>query len=223
MSDVNDIAQVAEVAEAPEAPTVETETTQSDSQQTKQTAEPAQSAAREAQERMVPISVVQKERKERQELQRRLAEYEQKSKLSQYDENDVSAIMSHPFVQELLIKQAKSELTEFAKGTLDEHPEIPEPVKKAILTNVRGFVKETTTDVESAKIDIQEYIDSLVEQFPAQPVQPKTFPVASTTAKETVSGAKPMDVQQVLDKPVDEWSDDEAKLVDQYKKSMPKR
>lgn len=214
---------------APEA-TAETDTAQVDSQQPEQTTEtptaPVAEKAADAQtaaERMVPISTVQKERKERQELQRKLAEYEQKSKLSQYDENDMQAVMNHPYVQELLIKQAKSELTEFAKGILDEHSEIPDAVKKAITANVRGFVKETTTDVDTAKIDIQEYIDNLVEQMPVQAQQPKNFPVAAPKAQDESSGTNPLEVQQVLEKPVDEWSDDEAKLVAQYKKTMPKR
>lgn len=216
MSDLNDTALAQEA-------TAEPETAQVDSQQPEQTTEvPEKTEALTPQERMVPISTVQKERRERQELQRKLAEFENKSKLSQYSEDDMGATMSHPFVQELLIKQAKSELTDHAKGLLDEHPEVPEAVKKAILANVRGFVKETTTDVDSAKIDIQEYIDSLVESVaPAQ--QPKKFPVASTKPQETASTARPMDIQQILEKPVDEWTDDEGKLVDQYKKTQPKR
>ena len=217
MSDLND------TASAPQAPVAETETAPVDSQQPEQTAEvPEKTETPTPQERMVPISTVQKERKERQELQRKLSEFEQKSKLSQYTEEDMGAVMNHPFVQELLIKQAKYELTDFAKGQLDSHPEVPEAVKKAILANVRGFVKETTTDVGSAKIDIQEYIDSLVDVAQAQQ-QPKTFPVASTKAQETASGAKPLDIQNILDKPVDEWTDEEAKMVKQYQKTLPKR
>jgi hypothetical protein len=215
MSDVNDNAQATEVAP------VETETTVPEPQQAEQTEVQSPEPQKPA-ERTIPYTRFAEVNKGYKELQRKLAEYEQKSKLSQYDENDMASVMNHPFVQELLIKQAKSELTSFAKDLLDQHPEIPEPVKKAMTANVRGFVKETTTDVESAKIDIQEYIDALLEQVQVQP-QPKVFPVASTTTKETASAARPMDIQAILDKPVDEWSDDEAKTVDQYKKTMPKK
>jgi len=221
MADVNAQAEVAEVADAPQAQAVEADTTQPVSQQVEKTTEVQPEAPKE---RMIPYQRFTEVNKGLKEAQRKLAEYEQRLKLGQYDENDMNAIMSHPFVQELLIKQAKSELTEYAKGRMDELPQIPEPVKKAILKNVRGFVKETTTDVESAKIDIDEYIDELLGDFPEAPAQqPKVIPVMSTKQQETAPGAKPLEVQEILEKPVDEWTEEEAKLVEQYKKSMPKR
>lgn len=218
MDDVKPTVDAAPVADATPAATVEPDTTQPESPQVNQTAEPVT-----PQERSIPYKRFAEVNKSYKEAQRKLAEYEAQSKLGQYSEDDMGAVMNHPFVQDLLIKQAKYELTDFAKGMLDERPEIPEAVKKAILANVRGFVKETTTDVESAKIDIQEYIDSLVEQLPVQAQQPKAFPVAATKAQETSPGANPLDIQQVLNKPVDEWTPDEAKLVKQYKKTLPKR
>lgn len=221
MSDVNDNVNVAEVAEAPEANTVETDTTQPQSQEVKQTAD-VPNPIQQKQDRMIPYNRFAEVNKGLREAQRRLAEFEQKSKLSQYTEDDMGAIMSHPYVQELLIKQAKSELTDYAKGLLEDHPEIPEQVKKAITTNVRGFVKENTSDVESAKLDIQEYIESLIDSVQPQ-VQPKVFPVASTKPQETASNARPIDVQKILEQPIDEWSEEDAKIVEQYKKSMPKR
>jgi len=214
MEDVNPQAQATEVAP------VETETTAPESQQGEQT-EVVNPEPQKPVERTIPYTRFAEVNKGYKELQRKLAEYEQKTKLSQYTEDDMGAVMNHPYVQELLIKQATHELKDFAKDLLDGHPEIPEPVKKSIMANPRGFVKETTTDVESAKIDIQEYVDALVDQV--QPQQPKVFPVASTTTKETASTTRPLDVQAILDKPVDEWTEDEAKTVDQYKKTMPKK
>lgn len=215
MSDVNDNAEATEVAQ------VEPETTAPESHQGNETAE-VQSEAQKPIERTIPYSRFAEVNKGYKEAQRKLAEYEQKSKLSQYSEDDVNAVLAHPYTQELAIKVAKYELTDFARGLMDQHPEVPEPVKKAILQNVRGFVKETTTDVDSAKIDIQEYIESLVEQLPTQQ-QPKVIPVASTKTQDSTSNIRPIDVQEIMDKPVDEWTDDEAKLVDQYKKTQPKR
>lgn len=214
MEDVKDQVEATEVA------TVEPETTQPASQQVNETTETTEPVT---QEKTVPYSRFSEVNKGFREAQRKLAEYESKSKLRQYDPNDMEAVMSHPYVQELLIKQAKSELTSYAKDKLDANPAIPEAVKKAILANVRGFVKESTTDVDSAKIDIDEYIDSISEgQNPLQP-QPKVIPIASTQVKESASGATPMDVQEILDTPVDEWTDDQAKIVEQYKKTQPKR
>lgn len=221
MDDVNPTADAASVADATPAATVETDTTQPQSQEVNKTAG-GQPEAQKPIERTIPYSRFSEVNKGYKELQRKLAEYEQKSKLSQYSEDDMGQVMNHPFVQDLLVKQATYELKEFVKDALDGQPEIPENVKKAILSNPRGFVKETTTDVESAKIDIQEYIDSLVEQLSAQ-LPPKKFPVAATKVQETSSTANPVEVQQILEKPVDEWTEDEAKLVTQYKKSMPKR
>ena len=217
MSDVNDNAPVALVAEAAPVTTVEPDTTQPQPQEVNKTAEPV------VPERSIPYKRFAEVNKSYKEAQRRLAELDAKSKLGQYSEDDMGAVMSHPYVQELLIKQATYELKDYVKGSLDEHPEIPENVKKAILANPRGFVKETTTDVESAKIDIQEYIDALSEQLAQVPLAPKAFPMATTKAQEATPGTRPLEIQQVLEKPMDEWTPDEIKLVDQYKKSQPKR
>lgn len=208
-------------AEVPvaDATSVESETTTPPSQVGNETAEPTVPPM--TQEKTVPYSRFSEVNKGFREAQRKLAEYESKSKLSQYDPNDMEAVMAHPYVQELLIKQAKSELTSYAKDKLDSNPAIPEAVKKAILANVRGFVKESTTDVDSAKIDIDEYIDSITEA-PVPGMNPKVIPVAPTTAQESASGTTPMEVQEILETPVDEWTDEQAKVVANYKKSHPK-
>ena len=209
-------------AEAITAP-VEQETTAPETQQEEKTEVVVPEKPSVPAERTIPYSRFQEVNKGYNDLKRRLAEIESRTKLGQVSEEDQAAIMSHPFVQELLVKQAKYELNEFTKGMLDEHPEIPEAVKKAMLANVRGFVKETTTDVESAKVDIQEYIDSYADSLGEEKPQPKTIQVASTQTKESASTARPMDIQRILDKPIDEWTDDEAQTVDKYKKSMPTR
>ncbi len=203
-----------------EAPTVESETTQPPTQ-VNETAVASEPKA-EAPEKTIPYSRFAEVNKGLREAQRKLAEYESKSKLSEYDPNDMEAVMAHPYVQDLLIKQAKSELTSYAKEKLDANLTIPEAVKKAILSNVRGFVKESTTDVDSAKIDIDEYIDSIAEAPVSQQV-PKVIPVASTAAKESASGATPAEVQAILETPVDEWTEEQAQIVDKYKKSQPQR
>ena len=219
MSDVNDTQ-----AEGAVAPTVEAETTQVDSPQPEQTVAPEPVAPQTPAERTIPYSRFAEVNKGYKEMQRKLAEIESKSKLSQYSEEDMNTVLQHPYVQELLISQAKRDLTDFASELLDQYPQVPDAVKKAIKANVRGFVKETTTDVESGKIDIQEYIESLVEQLGPQTTAPqKSITVASTSAPETVSAARPADIQKVMEKPMDEWTEQDAQLVDQYKKSMPRK
>lgn len=197
-------------------------TTAPETQQVNETPEPAVPEMKV--EKTIPYSRFAEVNKGLREAQRKLAEYESKSKLSQYDPNDMEAIYQHPYVQELLVKQTKAELTSYAKEKLDASPSIPEAVKKAILANVRGFVKESTTDVDSAKIDIDEYIDSITEAAPVAPApQQKVIPVVPTTQKESAPGVTPMDVQKILETPIDEWTDEQAKVVDQYKKSQPKK
>ncbi len=183
-----------------------------------ETGQPAQTASMEAQERMVPLSVVQKERKQRQELQRRLAELEGNRKLSQFDPADLEQVMGHPFVQDLLIKQAKQELTDYARTVLEEYPNLHPVLKKAILKNVRGFVQEATTDVESAKSDLQDYIESIAQEADASSgtSTPKNFQVAATNQSKIVPGTRPAEVQKILAKPLDEWTEQEAKVVEDY-------
>lgn len=211
------------VSEAPAA--TGEETSGQEAQPAEQTTvEPEAPASQEAQERMVPISVVQKERKQRQDLQRKLAEYESQSQLDQYDPTDTEAILAHPFVQELLIKQGKQELTDYAREVLEEYGDLHPQVKKAILRNARGFVNETTTDVESAKIDLLEYIESIAEEAAAQPqAQPKTFPIASTNATADHSGVRPAEIAKIIAKPVDSWTDAEEEAVKAYSKNNPNK
>lgn len=188
----------------------------------KEVGQPTQTASTEAQERMVPVSVVQKERKQRQELQRKLAELEGSRKLSQYDPEDYERWVSDPRSQELMIKVAKQELTDHARTLLEQYPNLHPVLKKAILKNVRGFVQEATTDVESAKLDLQDYVESIAQEADAAaPVTPapKNFQVATTNASKTVQGTRPAEIAKILGKPVTDWTEKEAEVVENYAKS----
>lgn len=178
------------------------------------------------QERTVPLTALQEERKKRQELQRQLAERERAQQMSQYDPEDIEQVLQHPLVQELILKDAKRELTDYAREATDQYPSLHPQVKKAILRNARGFVNETTTDLESAKIDLLEYIEELAADSGAEQVQApqkQTFQVAATNVPTSqATGAKPADVQNILNKPMDEWTDEEAQVVDAYSKKSLK-
>jgi len=215
--------KVPEVSEAPIEGQVEAETTAPASQPEKQTV--TENVTEPAAPRMVPLDELVSERKKRQELQRKVAEIEGKQKLSAYDPTDVDAILQHPMVQELMIKQAKQELTDFARESLEKFPTLHPQVKKAILLNARGFINESTTDVETAKLDLQDYIERIAmedQQAKVTPLQ-KTFPMANTNTPAAETAGNPADVAKILAKPVDEWSDAEAKLVEDYTKSQPKK
>lgn len=179
-----------------------------------------------AQERTVPLSVVQEERKKRQELQRELAELRSAEQFNQYPQEDLENILQHPMVQEMILKEAKRELTDYARETLEQYPGLHPQVKNAIVKNARGFVNENTTDIETAKIDLQEYIESLaqeVEQEPMQPAPAKGHQMAVTNVPATnqVAG-NPADVQAILNKSVDSWTDEETSLVEAYSRKTQK-
>lgn len=192
---------------------VETDTTQ-------QPATPAVKETVENQqpERTVPYSRFSEINKAYRETQRRLAEIEGKQRLQGYDPNDLEQIMQHPYVQDLMLKQAKTELREYAKDVLDQYENIPAPVKKAILANVRGFVKESTQDVETAKLDIQEYIEQILEEVgETEPQKKAEFPVASTNATPVSKSSTPAEVQKIMAKPPEEWTPEDMAALENYK------
>ncbi len=192
---------------------------QSEPQQTDQTAvEPGEpSIEQKTQEKTVPYSRFAEQNKQFRETQRRLAELESKGKLQQYDPNDMDKVMAHPVVQELMLKNAKHDLNDYAKDLLEQYPTIHPQVKKAILANVRGWVKETTTDVESAKIDIAEMVEGLVAD--SGPTPPQPFQVAQTNAGAIKPGVKPAEVAKILQKPMDEIGEEDAKVLKNYRRN----
>lgn len=175
-------------------------------------------------ERTVPYSAMREERMRRQELQRKLAEYEAQMNTMPQGEGDLSAeqIMAHPMFQQMMIEKAERDLKDYARELLDQHPSIPDGVRKAILRNPRGFVQVTTTDVENAKLDIQEYIEGMEDGTITPPVG-KGFPVAPTNPSATQTAVRPAEIAKILAKGVDEMTDEDMKIVDEYKRSQPKR
>ena len=173
-------------------------------------------------ERMVPLSAVQQERQRRQEAQRELARIKAEGRAQGIDPNDYEAVMSSPFVQELMIKQAKLELTDFARDELEKYPNIPTKFKKQMLKNIRGFVNETTTDVELAKVDILDSIEDLAQDFePERKIEgrPSEVVVAPTNAGQGKPGSRPNEIQKVLNKGIFEMTDDDFNKVDNFKRN----
>lgn len=157
------------------------------------------------------------ERERSKAVQRELADLKGKSSLSSYDPEDMQSIMSHPFVQDLLLKQAESDIKVGVKDILDQYPQLPESVKKAIQRNPRGFVQPDTTDVQTALLDIQDYLEEIAAgntPLPTAP-QPKTVPIAQTNA--SVGPQKNIDakLKAILAKsPEDMTSEDDALLAE---------
>ncbi len=205
----------------PTQPQAESEPAEQPSEAAEQTADtPDETPDVKAQERMVPLTVLQEERKKRQEYQRQLAERESANAYSQYDPEDLNQILQHPMVQELILKDAKRELTDFARETMDQYPHLNPQVKKAILANVRGFVHESTSDIETGKMDLLEYIEDVAAEVEAErvPTPTKSFKVASTNVPASQSQVRPADVEAILQKPIDSWTEEDAAIVDAFSK-----
>lgn len=180
---------------------------------------------------VAPSVDVEKMQSELQNLQKALkAEREARrnerreiAKKSQVQGNpeDYEQWMNHPMSRELLVKVARQELTDYAREVLSDskYQALPEIVKKAILSNVRGFVNEDTTDVETAKVDILDYVDNLLEQTEAAPTS-KNFPVAAPNGGSNVGKTgTPAQIAEIINKPMDEISDDEAQILEAYRKT----
>ena len=67
-------------------------------------------------------------------------------------------------MEELRLFKAESMLKDAAKDLLEQYPDFPKNVAKAILKNPRGFVQTTTTSVDDAVIDLEEYIAGVWEE-----------------------------------------------------------
>ena len=195
------------------------QTTEEVSQPQEQTTEETETVVPE---RTIPYGRFSEVNNKLKEAQRKLAEVEGSQKLSQYDPNDLEAVMGHPFVQEILIKQAKQELTDYARTTLESYPNLHPAVKKAILSNARGFVNETTTSVDQAKLDLQDFIDGLAEEADtATTPTPKAIKVATTNVSKTdVQGVRPAEIEKILDKPPLEWTDKDYEVVEEFKRTQ---
>ncbi len=179
-------------------------------------------------EKMIPYQRFAEVNRKLRALQRERAEEESRR---QYEGSglDDDALLNHPFVQGLLIKDAKRELADYAREVIDrDYPNLHPQLKKAILANARGFINEETTDVETAKIDLLDYIERVnEEEAQAQAQQnPNTpsFQVAQTNQPTTHSpGIRPAEIQAILDKPVDEWTEEDVTKMAEYQKAAPKK
>lgn len=106
------------------------------------------------------------------------------SPTSQFAEEDIVNWANHPMSQEMLMKAAEVELKEGVQELLKDYPSIPDPVKKAVIANPRGWVKPGTVYVEDAVNDIEDYLMSFSTGDGAASAasKPKEFPVAGTNA-----------------------------------------
>ena len=161
------------------------------------------------------------ERDSRKRYQRELAGFRGQPEVpeGETDEN----IYQHPEVQKLLLRNAEFELKEGVKDILNQY-NLPKEVKAAIQRNPRGFVSPETTDVQNALLDIQDYVESLMGELESGslPAQPKDVPIAGNNPVAT--GTNEAGVQELLNKPPEEFTpEDDKKLADYLKLERKKK
>ena len=161
-----------------------------------------------------------------QEINKKLrkAQQELETRGNRYNPEDLDDIRQHPYVQDLEMKRAESDLRQGANEILERYPDLPPIVKKAILRNPRGYVKADDQSVPEGLLSIEEYCEQVMEEVeaggtPSSVPQPKQVPVAGSNEPGTTQiGSTPSEVDAILKKPVGEWSDDDMKIIDEYKK-----
>jgi len=161
-----------------------------------------------------------------QEINKKLrkAQQELETRGNRYNPEDLDDIRQHPYVQDLEMKRAESDLRQGANEILERYPDLPPIVKKAILRNPRGYVKADDQSVPEGLLSIEEYCEQVMEEVEAGGTsssvsQPKQVPVAGSNEPGTTQiGSTPSEVDAILKKPVGEWSDDDMKIIDEYKK-----
>ena len=165
------------------------------------------------------------------QLERKLAEYETKQKTGQYAEGEYESVMSHPEVFKLYTENAEYKLKDHVGDVLKSYPDFPKDVAAAIRKNPRGWINSETRDIETAKIDIEEAIESYYQQWlegknaelsPAVPdtrLRGKSPKVAGTNATGAVKTAEEQDIEGLMEKSPLEWTPDEIKILEKYQKS----
>lgn len=170
---------------------------------------------------------LQQEREQRKAFQKELAGFKSAKEQSRYNPDEYSQWAASPYSQELLIKVAKQELTDFARETLADsrYSNLNSQVKKAILSNVRGFVNEATTDVETAKVDLLDYIERILQDEQSNQTAPRTptIPVAPLNGGVSESVTTPAEIKSILEKSPLDWTEDEANILEAYHKSQGKK
>lgn len=127
------------------------------------------------------------------------------------------------YVRSLEVKTAEYELKDGVRKLIKEdYPELDPRIKKAILLNPLGYLKSGTKTVQDGLIDIQDYLDEIA--YDSESITPKTTPTpiqvaGGNTPTDTQPGATPKDIQEIMNKPITEWTKKEQQTMDEYRMS----
>jgi len=131
-------------------------------------------------------------------------------------------VYNHPAYQELALKNAEYELREGAKDILDQYPQIPQYVRKAILKNPRGYVNQGTADVSNALLDIQDYVDEIALDFEGTgatgeaPQKPKNVPIVGNNQQLGNQDKLELEIAEIQKIPLEEWTPEQEKRVNEF-------
>lgn len=166
-------------------------------------------------ERMVPYSALKEAREEIRKIKRDMARNSEPALPGADDQQ----IMEHPFVQSLLGKVADFELNQGVKDILERYPDLPKDVAKAIQRNPRGFVQLDTTDVPTGILDIEEYVQGIMESIQnaaAIPPQPTNVPVVNNNSSDTAKSKIDTEVAEIMKIPSEDWTPEQYAAVKKY-------
>lgn len=137
-------------------------------------------------------------------------------------------LQNNPEYQNVVLENATYKLKEGAEGILRNYPQLPKAVARAISKNPRGFVNYGTRDIETALLDIEEYIIGYLEENEAelqQPnggVKPKPAQIANTNKGGDSEKNIESEIAEIEKLPPEEWTDEQEKKVTAYLKSKKK-
>lgn len=127
-------------------------------------------------------------------------------------------VMNHPVFQEMLVKQAESELKQGVTEMLTRYPNLPKNVAQALIRNPRGFVQPTTADVQNALVDIEEYIEDIYGEFTPQTPSPTPPSIKVMGGNQLNQSGSDVEIQALLKKPPESLTDAEMKILTDYAK-----
>lgn len=189
-------------------------------------AQPKQETASE-EERTVPLSVLLEERRKSRERIRALQRGQSiRGQTTEPTPQPGGQGIDPRYVAELQTKVAIGELQEFARQKVKDYPALPKYLKRAIINNPRGFIKSQTSDVETGKLDIEDFLEDEQARYEDEeaknmPLVPKkTVHVTGGNTPDSIQpGATPADIQKILNSPVDEWTKTDRERLKEYRES----
>lgn len=218
MEDVNQPSAGPTGASTPTATTAGNQTPAPATGEPKTPVAPTTPVVDKAKEELIPRSALIAERRKWQQRMRGNQSGRESVHQPSADPNDQAAYVRH-----LEVQTAEYQLKDGVRKLFkEEYPDLDPRIKKAILNNPLGFLKTGTSKVEDGLLDIQDYVEELLlDSTPATPTTPVTpIQVAGgNTPTDTQPGKTPKDIQEIMNKPITEWTKKDQEAMADFRKS----